>query len=212
MAIEETTTDTFADPDDPSGPVVPAHRARLVGRCGIAAVASGALVLFALTVPAVRAVNALGVLGLAASVAPVVAFVVLQAAGRGFGKTALATWTVAYTLLVASFVLSALLWTVGASLALVGSLIALPSALLLVFAGPIAGIAIARAELLTGWRRWTPVCLAVTQVLAMLPGLGIALPIAPLIVFFPVMLVLTGVALLTLPGVRPSRAHPAPEV
>jgi len=169
---------------------------RLIGG-GVAALASGALVLLALVVPGSTVVDALALVGLLLTVVPLVTLVTLQACGSGFGRTALTTWLVGYAAVVLSFVASALSTAAtGRSIPALGVLVAVPGALLVLVGGPVAGVAAVRARVLRGWRRSMPPVLAVSQVFAILPGLGIiAAPV--LVLLYPLVLTATGIALLT---------------
>ena len=168
---------------------------RLIGG-GVAAVASGALVLLALSVPGSTVVDTLALAGLLLTIVPLVTLTALQACGTGFGRTALTTWLVGYAAVVLSLVAAAVTTASGGSAPWLGVLVADPGALLVLVGGPAAGVAAVRARVLQGWRSWVPPVLAVSQVFAILPGLGIIAAPA-LVLLYPLVLTAMGIALLT---------------
>jgi hypothetical protein len=180
-------------------PPRPADRDRRVTAAGVAGIAAGVFIFLALLLPRAAAFNALGVLGLIASPAPIAGLLLAGAGGSSrLALRALGAWLTAYVLLILAFVLAELFRLVSGSLSAVAAYLALPAALVVVVAGPVAAVKIALAWELPGWRRWIPLGLALAISLAMLPGLGVPSPAPVLILLMPIFLALTGAALVTL--------------
>lgn len=166
---------------------------------GTAAVASGAVMIAALMAPRLGPLNAVMVI-LAVIVSPAAIWGLLVA---GLGRSSLLAqrlsnaWFSALLVLLGSVAIGELLRVFPGNLEGLMIYLALAAALVMVVAGPLAGmICIVRREV-TGWRRWVPLGLAVALALAVLPAIS-QQPVSPMFVLFlPIALLLTGGALLS---------------
>jgi hypothetical protein len=139
----------------------------------------------------------LTLLALAASVAPLSGLALARAAGASRpGRSALWTWLTASAVLTLTIVAGVGLSALHMPLQF-GPFPVLPALLALVVAGPTAGVLIARVRVLTRWRRWTPLGLALAQLAEVMPLLHVAAFPGP--VLLPVLTLLVGVALVADP-------------
>jgi len=114
----------------------------------------------------------------------------LRAAGPGPGRHALSGWLLGYALLLAYAVLGMAGFSIEGIRAVV-----IPLALLLLLAcGAGSAVGVARAGVLTGWRRWAPLALAVAQFELLLPVS--VLPAPEIVVLHPLAVIAAGIALI----------------
>ena len=198
--------------DDERPPAPRTVRDRRVMIAGVASVASGALIALVLVAPRGLAFNLLGLIGVLASPAAIAGLIMAGAGSSSrLAQRALSAWLTAYGLLIFAFVLAEVLSRLSSSLSLLAAYVALPAALALVVAGPLAGILLLRERDLPGWHRWVPIGLALALSIATLPGIGVPLPTPLLILLLPIMLMISGVGLLTLERAPAEQTGPAGE-